>query len=48
MNIRSAQLNNSASPTWKRGFVRTIHFSMIAMTGIFAGFVAAMAWVVKP
>lgn len=28
--------------------VRTIHTSLIAMTGIFAGFVAAMAWVVSP
>ena len=27
--------------------VRTIHTSMIAMTGIFAAFVAAMAWVVS-
>jgi len=27
--------------------VRTMHTSMIAMTGIFAAFVAAMAWVVS-
>ena len=47
LDVRIAQLDKRIADMETR-LVRTIHFSMIAMTGIFAGFVAAMAWVVKP